>query len=160
MITIFILMIIVIIKAIFSAADTAFTYINRAEIRQLSKTDKKAEKIRILMEDTNKFFGIIEVVINLCELFAGVVVSVTMVEYLIDIFEQKQIGIEIGAILSVVISTIILSYIMLVFGGILPKRIARNKPKKVAFNLINILWIVAKINYPFESLIDFSTDLF
>lgn len=160
MIAVFILILIVIIKSIFSATDTAFTYINRAEIKQLSKTDKKAEKIRILMEDTNKFFGVIEVVINLCELFAGVVISLTFVEYLIDIFAQNKISVEIGAILSVIISTIILSYIMLVFGGILPKRIARNKPKKVAFSVINIIWIVAKINYPFERLIDFSTDLF
>ena len=52
------------IKAMFSAADTAFTYMNRTEIKLASKKDKKAEKIRILMEDTNKFFGIVEVIIN------------------------------------------------------------------------------------------------
>lgn len=49
---------------------------------------------------------------------------------------------------------------MLVFGGVLPKRIARNNPKKVAYKLIPILWIVAKLNYPFERLIDISTDFF
>lgn len=160
MISIRIIILIVFIKAIFSAADTAFTYLNRAEIRQLSKNDKKAEKIKILMEDSNKFFGIVEVVINMCELLAGAIVSVTLVEYLIDIFQKMQISVNIATIISVVISTILLSYIMLVFGGVLPKRIARNKPKKVAYALVNILWIVAKINYPFEKIIDYSTDLF
>lgn len=154
-----ILLIIVLIKAIFSASDTAFTFLNRAEINQLSKKDKKAEKIKILMEDSNKFFGIIEVVINMCELLAGAVVSLTLVEYLIDVLEKMQIATNIAALISVVISTVILSYIMLVFGGVLPKRIARNNPKKVAYSFINILLVVAKLNYPFERLIDFSTDL-
>ena len=62
-------------------------------------------------------------------------------------------------IISVSIVTIILAYIMLVFGALLPKKVAKNNPKKVAFKLIPILWIVAKLNYPFERLIDFSTDL-
>ena len=155
-----ILLIIVLIKAIFSASDTAFTFLNRAEIIQLSKKDKKAEKIKILMEDSNKFFGIIEVVINMCELLAGAVVSLTLVEYLIDVLEKMQIATNIATLISVVISTVILSYIMLVFGGVLPKRIARNNPKKVAYRFINILWIVSKFNYPFERLIDFSTNLF
>lgn len=155
-----IILIIVCIKAIFSASDTAFTYLNRAEIIQLSKKDKKAKKIRILMGDSNKFFEIVEVVINMCELLAGAVVSVTIVEYLIDTFEIMQVTTNISVLLSVVISTVILSYIMLVFGEVLPRRIARNKPKKVEYRFINILWIVSKLNYPFERLIDFSTNLF
>ena len=158
--TIIILLIIVGIKAIFSASDTAFTFLNKAEIKQLSKKDEKAEKIKILMEDSNKFFGIIEVVINMCELLAGVVISLTLVEFLIKIFTKILIPTNIAALISVIISTVIISYIMLVFGGVLPKRIARNKPKKVAYSFINILWGVAKLNYPFERLIDFSTDSF
>lgn len=157
---IFIILIIVLIKAIFSASDTAFTYINRAEIKQLSKRDKKAKKIRILMEDSNKFFGIVEVVINMCELLASAVASITIMEYLIDFFEKMQMNINIAVLLSVIIVTVILAYIMLVFGGVLPKRIARNHPKKVAYELIPILWIVAKLNYPFERLIDISTNFF
>lgn len=152
--------ILVIIKSIFSAADTAFTYINREEIKQLSKTDKKANKIRILMEDSNKFFGVVEVGINMCELLAGAVVSVTVLEYVIDALKKYGLSINTTIVLGVVIVTALLSYVMLVFGGVLPKRIARNHPKKVAYRLIDILWIVAKLNRPFEWLIDTSTNIF
>lgn len=157
---IIIIVIIILIKAIFSAADTAFTYINRAEIRQLSKTDPKAKKIQILMENNNKFYGIIEVVINMSELLASAVASITILEWLIAEFELLNIQTNIAIIFAVTIVTVILAYVMLVFGGILPKRIARNKPKKVAYKLIPILWIVAKLNYPFEKIIDISTNVF
>ena len=158
--TIIIILIMVFVKSIFSAADTAFTYINRAEIKQLSKKDKKAKKIRVLMEDSNKFFGIIEVGINMCELLAGAVISVTVLEYVINILKGYGLSLNTTIILAVAIVTVILSYIMLVFGGILPKRIARNHPKKVAYKLIDVLWVVAKLNRPFEWLIDTSTNIF
>lgn len=156
---IIIVFIIVFIKAIFSATDTAFTYLNKAEIKQLSKKDKKAQKIRVLMDDFNKFFGIIEVGINMCELLASAVVSITILESLIDVFESNGLSIQTSSIMSVAIVTVILSYVMLVFGGVLPKRIARNNPKKIAFKLIPVLWIVAKLNYPFERIIYFSNKL-
>ncbi len=41
---ILVLVIITFIKAIFSAGDTAFTYVNKAKISQMSKTNKKAKK--------------------------------------------------------------------------------------------------------------------
>lgn len=157
---IILLLIIVGIKAIFSAGDTAFTYINRTEIKLASQKDKKAEKIRILMEDSNKFYGIIEVVINMSELLASAVVSLTILEYFAKYLEIKGFTEVTAMLISVAVITVILAYVMLVFGSVLPKRIARNNPKKVAYKLIPILWIVAKLNYPFERLIDITTDFF
>lgn len=157
---IILLLIIVGIKAIFSAGDTAFTYINRKEIKLASQKDKKTEKIRILMEDSNKFYGIIEVVINMSELLASAVVSLTILEYFAKYLEIKGFTEVTAMLISVAVITVILAYVMLVFGSVLPKRIARNNPKKVAYKLIPILWIVAKLNYPFERLIDITTDFF
>lgn len=154
------LLAIIIIKSIFSAAETAFVYINHPEIKQLSKTDKKAEKIRILMEDSNKFFGVIEVGIITCELLATAIVSVTFLEYLMAFFESKNLSPEIASLISVIIITVVLAYIMLLFGSLLPKRIARNHPKKIAYSLIPVLWFFTKLNYPFERLIDGSTNIF
>lgn len=159
-VSIILLLIIVAIKALFSAADTAFTYINRTEIKLANKKDKKAEKIRILMEDSNKFYGIIEVVINMSELLASAVASLTILEYFAEYLEQVGFTEVYAMLISVAIITVILAYMMLVFGSVLPKRIARNNPKKVAYKLIPILWVVAKLNYPFERLINFSTNFF
>lgn len=155
-----IILIIVLIKAIFSAADTAFTYMNRAEIRQLSKTDKKAQKIKILMEDSNRFFGTVEVMINMCELLASAVASISVLEELKTFIERFDTGTNFAIVVSVFIVTVILSYIMLVFGGVLPKRIARNNPKKTAYRVVNIVWVISKLNRPIEKLISVSTSYF
>ncbi len=40
------LVVIICVKAIFSAADTAFVYVNKAKISQMSKSNKKAKKLK------------------------------------------------------------------------------------------------------------------
>ena len=157
---ILIFILIIVIKSIFSAADTAFTYINRAEIKQLSKKDKKAWKIRILMENSNKFFGMVEVGLNLSEIAASAFVSLTFLEQFAEILKSVNLSSELSMTISAICITILLSYFLLVFGALIPKRIARNNPKKVAYKLINILWIITKINYPFEKLINASIKFF
>lgn len=157
---IIVIVILIMIKAIFSSSDTAFTYLNKAEINQLSKKDRKARKIKFLMENSNRFFGVIELGLNLTELFASAYVSLTILESLADKIEQWPVRNDVAIFLSAIIVTVVLAYLMLVFGGVLPKKYARNHPKKVAFKLVNIIWIISKINYPFEKLISGTIKLF
>lgn len=160
MIKITILAIMIAMKAIFSASDTAFTYLNKAKISQESKKNKKAKKIKNMIENNHRFFGIIEVGITMIELFSSAYAAEAFVtpfsNYLID----KGIEQNISILIAIVVVTIILSYFLLIFGSVLPKRIARNNPEKVAYSLINILNFLAIINIPFEKLIRFSTKVF
>ena len=58
---ILILSVIVIIKAIFTAGETAFTLLSSAKISQESKKSRKAKKMKEHKSNTNKFYGVIEV---------------------------------------------------------------------------------------------------
>jgi len=156
---ILIILIIVAIKAIFAASETAFTYLNKAKIHQMSKKDKRAKRINEMLEKNHKLFGITEVGITICELFATIIAAETFVKNLAVKLTQMSIESDMAYTLSIVIVTLILSYVLLVLGLLLPKRIARNHPEKTAFRLINILSVLAVINYPFEKLVNYSTRL-
>jgi len=125
----------------------------------MSKKNKNAEKTYKMLEKNHKLFGITEVGITTCELFATVIASETFMKSLSTILAQMSFSEEVSTILSIIIVTIILSYFLLVFGFLIPKRIARNNPERTAFNLINILSVLAVINYPFEKLINISTKI-
>mgnify|MGYP004517379473 FL=1 len=157
---IIIIILITAVKAIFSAADTAFTYLNKAEINQLSKKNEKARKIKELMENSNRFFGVIEVGTNMSELIASAYASMTIVNSLAYLIAELPVSYNLALFIASLIMTIILAYILLVFGGVLPKKYARNNPRKVAFMLIDIIWIMAKLNHPFERLIYVSNRFF
>lgn len=154
---ILVLIIILIIKAIFSAGDTAFTYINRTKISQESKKSRKAKKIKEFSKNSSKFYGAMEVGITLTELIATAFAAEAFVYPLAYNLQKWNMPYNIAISISLIIITILLSYVLLVFGSILPKRIARNHPEKTAYRLINIIWLFSKINYPFERLIHAST---
>lgn len=157
---ILILVIIVVIKAIFAASETAFTYLNKAKISHMSKRNKRAKKINEMIEKNHRFFGLTEVGITMCELFASVIAGDLFVNQLSEKFIKLSWNSNAATVVSIIIVTIVLSYLLLVFGLLLPKRIARNHPEQTAFRLINILTILSIINYPFEKIVKASTTVF
>ena len=58
---ILILSVIIMVKAIFAAGDTAFTLLSSAKISQESKKSRKAKRMKELKNNSNKFYGVIEV---------------------------------------------------------------------------------------------------
>ncbi len=160
MIRVLILAIILLAKAVFSAADTAFTYVSKAKISQESKKNERAKRLKKILEDKSRLFDIIEVGIVMAELFATAFVAEFYLEELADFLMGMNIKADIAMLLSVLIITVILSYILLIFGGILPKKIARNNPEKTAYTLMGIFKIFVILNIPFEKIIRVSIKVF
>jgi len=154
------LIVIIVIKAVFSAADTALLYVNKAKISQMSKKNKRAKRIKELINNSHKFYGAIEVVITMCELFGTFLAEAAFYNALTISLMTLAISYEASKILSIIIIAVVLSYVLLLFGAILPKKIARNYPERTAFFLVNIVWIVTKLNTPFEKIITLSANVF
>lgn len=154
-----IILIIVAIKGIFSAAETAFAHLSKSKIHQMSKKDKKAKKVYEMLEDNHKFFGLAEVGVVVCEILASAVAAETYVHHLKLNFENIGLTIWASNIFAVIIVTIILSYFLLVFGALLPKKIARLSPEKTMLRLINILYALSFITYLFERIATYSSNI-
>lgn len=159
--SILVILIMICVKAIFSASDTAFTYINKSKISQESKKSKKAARINKMIKNNSKFLGVIEVGITFIELLSSAYASEAFVNPLVSVItDYTRLQKQSATIIAIIIVALILSYFLLVFGGLIPKRIARNHPEKTAYRLINVLSIISLINIPFEKLVHFSTNLF
>ncbi len=160
-INIIIIVILILFKAVFSACDTAFTYLNRSKINQMAKANnKKALRIKYMMQKPNKFFATIKVGITFLEFISSTYaaeVFLGKIANCLSFFNTQKSQIDLLAIL---ILTVILSYFMLVFGDMLPKKIAKNSPEKTTFLLITPLYILSKIIYPFELILNISLKFF
>jgi len=159
-----ILIILLILKAIFSAADVSFTYINKSEINQLTrKNNIKAIRIKKMLDNPNKFFGTLRISLTLIEFLLGAFVLEFYLDSVKEIIGNINEGIvlteSILTIISIIILTFVFSYFTIVIGELLPKKIAKAYPKKVTFITINILSIVSKIIYPFEVLLNVTLKL-
>ena len=155
-----VLAIIVWIKSIFSAADTAFTYLNKAKFSQMSKKNFRAERIKQLLDNKTRFYGVVRSGATMCELLLSAIAAEAFVSTMVEKFNIFNLEKGIMYAIAIVIVAAVLSYFSLVFGELLPKRIAKNAPEKTAYRTVGFLYVISKINYPFEKLLKFSEKLF
>lgn len=156
---ILLLIILVITNGILSASELAFLSLEKFELdKMVRKRKKNAKKIRKILEDPNKFLSTIQVGITL----AGFLSSAFAASYFAE--EIMKTGFLIfnngfTEALLVVIITIILSYFTLVFGELVPKKIALANPFKVASLSVNLISFMQVVFYPLIKLLSLSTDL-
>ena len=115
-----ILVICVILSAYFSATETAFSSLNKTRLRTLAeKGNKKAALANSLAEDYDKLLSTILIGNNIVNIGASSLGTVLFVQLL---------GGDMGA----AVSTIVITIVVLIFGEISPKSLAKDSPEKFA----------------------------
>ncbi len=156
---ILILLIIVIltsINALFAASEMALVSIKPSTMYQLKqKNIKNSKLLEKVTKDSTKYLSTIQVAITfsgfLSSAFAGSQLSV----YLVDFF--SSIGIDISNNIAMIIITVVLSFFTLVFGELVPKRVALSKSVKIALFSAPIIYVVMKVFAPIVWLLSIST---
>lgn len=150
--------ILTLINAFFASAEMAIVSINKNKIKMLSaQGDKKAQMLQRILSEPSKFLATIQVGITLAGFFASASAATGIASVLSGVFLSYNIPYAYE--ISLVIVTIILSYITLVFGELFPKRVALQKAEVIARFSIGPIILVSKIAYPFIKLLSMSTNL-
>jgi putative hemolysin len=155
---IIILIILTLINAFFSCAEMATVSVNKNKIKRLSDSgNKKATLIQKLLDDPTQFLSTIQVAITLAGFFSSASAATGLSEplgkWLISV------NFPYGKQASLILVTLILSYFTLVFGELVPKRIALQKTEEISLFVVKPIIIISKIASPFIRLLSFSTNL-
>lgn len=153
-----ILVILTLVNAFFSCAEMAMVSVNKAKIRRMAEEGKKSAKlVQLFSEEPTKFLSTIQVAITLAGFFS----SASAASGLSSPFSKWLAGqnIPYSNQIALVSVTLILSYFTLVFGELVPKKIALQKPEAISMFCVNPIKAVSKIAYPFIKLLTFSTNL-
>ena len=146
------------INAFFSSAEMAIVSINRNKLKILvEEGNKKAIMLENLMKEPSKFLSTIQVGITLASFFASASAATGLSQYL-SIYLGK-LKIPYSSHISMILITFLLSYITLVFGELIPKRIALRSSEKTALASVGIIVMVSKIFSPFVKFLTFSTNV-
>jgi len=152
--------VLVLINGVFSASEIAFLSIDNFYLEErIEKGNKKAIKIKKLLDNPSGFLATIQIVITLAGFLASAFAAETFAEYLSSKISIKGIGQETLESMLVILVTLILSYFTLVFGELVPKRIGMNYPNKLSFLLVNTLIFLTKFFYPLVWLLTASTNV-
>lgn len=147
------------VNAFFAGAEMAVVSVNKTKIRKLAEEgNKKALLIQSLFEDSTKFLSTIQVAITLAGFFS----SASAATGISQVFGNwlAELGLPYSNTAAVVIVTIILSYFTLVFGELIPKRVALQKAEAFSLAVVKPIYAISKVLSPFIRLLSLSTNGF
>ena len=147
------------VNAFFAGAEMAVVSVNKNRIKVLAdEGSKRAALLQTLFEDSTKFLSTIQVAITLAGFFSSASAATGISQVLGRWI--AQFGIPYSNTIAVVVVTIILSYFTLVFGELVPKRIALQKAEAFSLFVVQPIYIISKILSPFIKLLSLSTNGF
>ena len=141
------------VNAFFAAAEIAVVSLSETKLRHSAEEgDKKSQKLLNMILEPSGFLSTIQIAITLAgflgSAFAADNFAAPLVSLIRDSWGFTLISKGTLNTLCVVFITLILSYFTLVFGELVPKRVAMKEPEKVARAVASIIDSMAKVTKP------------
>ncbi|WP_200897645.1 hemolysin family protein [Paenibacillus wulumuqiensis] len=159
---IMVLIVLILINAFFAASEIALITVNDNRIRIMAENgNKKAAIIHRLTSEPSGFLATIQIGITLAGFLASAFAADTFATVLVDYLVAQGVPVprNILSTGSVIVITLVLSYFTLVFGELVPKRLAMKKAESIAMLAASPLHILSKVVAPFVKLLTFSTNV-
>ena len=156
--------VLILLNAFFASAEIAIISLNKTKLEKLSEDgDKSAKHLLKLTDAPANFLSTIQIGITLAgflgSAFAADNFASLLANWVYNDLKWQAISYSVINTFSVILITIILSYFTLVFGELVPKRIAMQKPYKVAKFASKVISAIAIIMKPVIWFLSFSTNL-
>ena len=148
-------------NAVFACAEIAILSINDTKLDKLAANgDKRAVRLKKLTGEPSKFLATIQVAITLSGFIGSAFAADNFSEPFVE--AALMIGIPISrkvlSSVSVILITLILSYFTLVFGELVPKRLAMKKAESMALGMSGMITVISKLFRPIVWLLNVSTN--
>ena len=128
-------------SAFFSMSETAFTSVNQVRLKKMAKDgDKKAARALKILENYDKFLTTILIGNNLVNIGASSLATVMFGVILVG-YASSTVSLT---------STVVMTIIVLTFGEITPKTLAKKNPEKYAIKLCTTIHYIEVVFTPFS----------
>jgi putative hemolysin len=148
----------VLVGGFFSASELALVSLRDAQVRRMAENDRRGETIARLRADSNRFLSAVQIGVTLAGFFSAAYGGSTLSGPLAEVLAGVGLPEGIASTVAFVLVTIVISYLSLVFGELVPKRLALQRPEAVARAVAPVLDRVATISRPLIWLLGRSTN--
>lgn len=149
-------------NAVFASAEIAVISMKETRLKQLAeKGNKRAEKLYSLIEQPSRFLATIQVAITLSGYLNSAFASDNFSGMIVDALLAAGVPIPEKTLnyIAVFVVTAVLSYISIVLGELVPKRIAMKHSEALSLKLAPTLYGISHLFAPIVSLLTFSSNL-
>lgn len=157
--SVLLLAVLILINAFFAACEIAIITLKDAKIEKMAENgDKNAQKILKLTSNSSRFFSTIQIGVTLAGFLSSASAAQSFSDSLSSLLHFLPLSESMIRGLSTFLITLILSYFSLVFGELVPKKIAMKRAEEISFRFIGLLTGIAAVFRPIVSLLTASTN--
>lgn len=151
------ILVLTLVNAFFAASEMAFVSVDKKKLNsQAEEGNKKAKMLLALLKEPSRFLSTIQVGITFAGFFSSASAAVGISGSLGEVL--SGFGVPFAKDVAFISVTLILSYISLVFGELVPKRVALQYAEKFSMFAVKTISIVSRIMSPFVSFLSLSTN--
>ena len=148
----------ILLAALFVAAEIALISLRESQIRQIAGRGKRGARVAKLAENPNRFLAAAQVGVTVCGFLSAALGTEKLGGYVIPWLEEKGLSTGLSTTLSIIGVTLVIAYFSLVFGELVPKRLALFRSEEISLASAGVIDVIAKIFRPVIWLLSKSTD--
>ncbi|MDR2940801.1 MAG: CNNM domain-containing protein, partial [Clostridiales bacterium] len=149
------------INAVFACAEIAIISINDRKLAKMAaEGNKKAARLLALVAQPARFLSVIQVGITLAGFLGSAFAADNFASLLTEFLIKVGVRVPVPTLntISVITITLVLSYFTLVFGELVPKRVAMSHAETIGLSLSGLVFIISKIFSPIIWFLTLSTN--
>lgn len=156
---ILLILVLIIANGIFSGSEIAVVSARKVRLEQAARQgDKKSLAALKLANSPNNFLSAVQIGITLIGILSGAVGGATLASRLRLVFDEIPVLDPYSEVLSVAIVVGLITYLSLVIGELVPKRVALSNPEAIARTIAKPMSWLARLTAPLVYLLGISTD--
>lgn len=155
--------VLLLIDVFFYGFGAAISALNEKEVERKAdeEKDKKSIKLKKIIANPTEYINTVQLITTLINVVIGATylgILLGSIRSGLTFLVEKQMGLKIVTVqvffwIAAVLSTVLILYITLTLGVLLPKKIAAKIPEKWAYVCINPVYFVTKVLSPFTGLV-------
>ncbi|MDA3643844.1 hemolysin family protein [Saccharopolyspora indica] len=142
----------------FAAAEIALVSLRDSQVRRLAEQDRRGARVAKLRSDSNRFLSAVQIGVTFAGFFASSYGGATIAVRLEPVLQGWGLPIGLAASLALIVVTLFVSYLSLVLGELVPKRLALQKSEAVSLVTAGVLDRLASLSRPVIWLLSKSTN--
>lgn len=148
----------ILLGGFFAAAEMALVTLRDGQVAKLKEHGRRGRRLAVLAQNPNRFLAAGQVGVTLAGFISAGFGAAQIAPELANVFVGWGMGQAIADSLSFILVTIIIVYLSLVLGELVPKRIALQRVEGVALVVAGPIDLLARITRPFIAALSLATD--
>lgn len=154
-----IIVLLVIINGIFAMSEAALLSARRVRLQhRAERGDAKARSAIELLQDPNNFLSSVQIGVTLVGVLSGAFGGATIAEQIANSLQKYPSLSRYAESLGIAVVVLVITYLSLVIGELVPKRLALHSPERIAGSVAKPMILVSRICAPMVALLSVSTN--